>query len=319
LRYRKLGKTGLLVSEIGLGTAQLGGPSLIAGKYIGSPKIAKKEVFKILGIAYDAGVNFFDTSDKYGDGGAERLLGKAFSKNRDKVILATKCGITAKGDRCFRKQYIKSCLGRSLKNLKTDYVDVFQMNKPPMDIIKSGRIYEVFDELKNQGKIRFSGVSVGTEEEGARIVSDNKIDTLQVFYNLLHIRPNEFLLGKIFEAGIGLIIRSPLSGGVLTGKFNYNTKFSLTDDRALFLYGRILTNRIDAVNMIKEHFKLRDASDLLYLSLNYLLSNKKISTIIPGVSKAGQLYDILKLSNIKRFSENKNLKIENFIRDNYKG
>jgi len=319
LKYRRLGKTELLVSEIGLGTAQLGGPSLIAGKLLGSPKITKKESLKILNLAYDAGINFFDTSDKYGDGQAERLLAEAFSKKRRKIILATKCGFTSLGNRRFDQNYIRVCLNRSLKNLKTDCLDIFQMNKPPLDVIASGRIYEIFHKLKNEGKIRFSGVSSGKESETLKLIADNKIDTLQIFYNLLYIRPNDSLVGNIARADIGLIVRSPLSGGVLSRKFSYDTKFSPEDDRGLFLHGKVLADRIDAINRIKKYFKLKGSKDILFMALNYLLSNKRVSTIIPGVSKSSQLDDILEVTNIRRFGQKRISEIENFIRDNYKG
>jgi aryl-alcohol dehydrogenase-like predicted oxidoreductase len=317
LKYRKLGRTGLVVSEIGLGTAQIGGPSMIGGRYIGSPRIEKKEALRILDKAYDSAINFFDTSDKYGDGESEKLLGEAFHKKREKVILATKCGITASGDRCFEKGYLKSCLNQSLKNLKTDYVDVFQLTKPDINLIKSGEIYETLDELKREGKTRFSGVSTGTDEETIQLIVDNKVDALQIFYNLLHMSPNERFVAKAFDAEIGLIVRSPLSSGVLTGKYDYNTRFSEEDDRSLFLYGKTLTSRIDMINKIVDRFQLDSNYNVLHMSLNYLLSNNKISTIIPGVSKIEQLSEILKLCNIERLSSEMFNELENFVKENY--
>lgn len=317
MKYRRLGKTGLSISEIGLGTAQIGGPSLIGGRYIGSPRIEKSEAIKILNNAHDAGINFYDTSDKYGDGESERLLGEVFCKKRDKVVLSTKCGVTKAGGRCFEKKYVKSCLEGSLKNLKTDYVDIFQLTKPDIVLIKSGEIYQLLDTLKHEGKIRFSGVSTGTNEETVKLILDNRIDTLQIFYNLLHVSPNELFIKKAFDSGIGLIIRSPLSSGVLAGKYDCNTKFEKEDDRSLFLYGQALISRVKMVNKIIEHFGLERGYSILHLSLNYLLSNNKISTIIPGVSRASQLSDILKLCNIKRMSSEKFSKLEDFVRQNY--
>jgi len=316
MEYRQLGRTNLSVSEIGLGTAQLGGPSQIDGKYIGSPRIKKEEALLILNKAFESGINFYDSSDKYGDGAAERLLGQAFSKKRDRVILATKCGITSTGDRCFEKQYVKNCLEQSLKNLKTDYLDVFQLTKPSLELIKSGEIYETLDELKKAGKIRFSGVSTGSDEETEQLVTDNQVDSLQIFYNLLHIKPNELLIKKAFDSGLGLIIRSPLSSGMLTGKYDYKTKFNKEDDRSVYLFGKTLKKRVDTVNKIINHFSLTDQYNILHLSLNYLLSNDKISAIIPGVSKVSQLIDILKLEDIKRLSLSEFNELEDFVRTN---
>jgi aryl-alcohol dehydrogenase-like predicted oxidoreductase len=318
INFRKLGKTGLIVSEIGLGTAQIGGPSWIGGRYLGSPRITREEALSILDIAYASGINIFDTSDKYGDGNAERLLGSAFRRRRDKVILATKCGITNSGERCFEKKYVKGCLEKSLKNLGTDYVDIFQLTKPPLEVIKSGAIYEIFDELKREGGIRFSGVSTGTDQETLLLVSDSRVDTLQIFYNLLHIEPNEIIIGKAVSAGIGLITRSPLSSGVLTGKFNKRTTFSEEDDRSLFLFGDTLSSRIDMVEKIISRFKLNSSNTIMHFSLNYLLSNEKISTIIPGVSNIGQLSGLLKLCGMKRMSADYFNKVEEFIKEEMK-
>ena len=317
MKYRKLCKTDLSVSEIGLGTAQIGGPSFIGGRFIGSPKIEKSEAFRILNKAYDAGINFYDTSDKYGDGESERLLGEIFCKKRDKVILATKCGITTQGDHCFEKKYVRSCLEQSLKSLKTDYIDIFQLNKPSINLIKSGEIYDFLDEFKNEGKIRFCGISTGTDEEILKLISDNRVDALQIFYNLLHLKPNELFIERAFDSGIGLIVRSPLSSGVLTGKYDYNTKFAEEDNRSRFLYGHTLALRIDVVNKLIKHFKLEGEYSILHLSLNYLLSNDKVSTIIPGVSTVSQLSDILRLCGIERMSLEEIDEIENFVRENF--
>lgn len=317
MRYRKLGKTGLCVSEIGLGTAQIGGPSLIGGRYIGSPKIARSEALKILEEAYDSGINFYDTADKYGDGESERLIGEVFSKKRGNVILATKCGITTSGELCFDKKYVRACLEKSLKNLKTDYIDIFQLKKPGIEKIDKGEIYELFDELKQEGKIRFSGISTGTDEEAMKLVLDKRIDALQIFYNLLYIKPNELFIEKAFDSGIGLIIRSPLSSGILTGRYDYNTKFAKEDDRSFFLYGETLISRVNIVNKIIEFFALNSNYNILHLSLNYLLSNNKISTIIPGVSKVSQLSDILKLCVIERMKQEEFNRLENFVKEQF--
>ncbi len=317
MKYRKLGKTGLDVSEIGLGTAQLGGPSFIAGRYIGSPRIERSEAIRMLEKAFDSGINFYDTSDKYGDGEAERILGEVFAGRKKKVVLATKCGITEEGKRCFEEKYVRSCLENSLKNLRVEYIDLFQLTKPDINIINSGSIYGIFDKLKKEGKIRYCGVSTGTDEETMQLIADNKVDALQIFYNLLHIRPNKIFISNAFNNDIGLIIRSPLSSGVLTGRYNYNTRFSSEDDRSEFLFGKTLISRVDMVKKIVEQYSLGENYNILQFSLNYPLSNKKISTIIPGVSKSRQLDDILKLEEVKRMNSNFFSEVEEFIRINF--
>jgi len=317
MRYRKLGKTGLMVSEIGLGTAQIGGVSLIGGKYTGAPRIERQEALAILERAYDAGINFFDSSDKYGDGEAERCLGEAFGSRRGKVILATKCGITAAGERSFERMYVRKCVEGSLENMRTDYIDVFQLTKPDIGLIRSGDIYKTLDELKREGKIRFSGVSTGTDEETTQLIADKRVDALQIFYNLLHILPNELFIGKAFDAGIGLIARSPLSSGLLTGKFTHETTFAKEDDRYSFLRGTTLRSRLDMVKKLEARFKLNKDYNIMDLALNYLLSNNKISTIIPGASKLSQLAGILKLCSAKRMGNELFSEVETFVKASY--
>ena len=313
MKYRKLGKTELSVSEIGLGTAQLGGPSLIAGRYWGSPKIARRTAVEILEKAFDSGINFFDSSDKYGDGEAERLLGDVFKAKRQQVIFATKCGITSSGERSFDRHYIRSCLEESLRNLKTDCIDIFQLTKPDLILIKEGDLYNILDTFKKEGKIRFSGISTGSDEGTAQLIVDNRVDTLQIFYNLLHIEPNKKFIEKAFDKKLGLIIRSPLSSGVLTGKYNYNTKFSEEDARSAFLDKETLRERLDIIEEICRQFKVDCKKDILKLSLNYLLSNEKVSTIIPGAKNVNQLTGLLGLSDVNRLSDEEFEKLEDCI------
>lgn len=313
MKFRRLGNTGVEVSEIGLGTAQLGGPSFINGKYLGYPGIPKKTSISILEKAFDSCINFYDSSDKYGDGEAERLLGEVFNKKRDRVIIATKCGITAEGTRCFDKDYITSCLHRSLNNLKTDYIDVFQLTKPPLEIIEKSEIYDILDQFKKEGKIRFSGISTGSDNETIKLINDRRVDSLQIFYNLLHISPEKLFIKKAFDSGIGLIIRSPLSSGALCGKYTYETKFDTGDDRSLYLHGETLRKRVDIVTDIINTYRLGKAQSIINFSLNYLLSNKYISTIIPGVSKVSQLDEILKLLQTERMNAEEFNSVGQFI------
>jgi len=139
----------------------------------------------------------------------------------------------------------------------------------------------------------------------------------KIFYNLLYIRPNELFIGKAFDADIGLIVRSPLSSGVLAGKFTYETTFAKEDDRHNFLHGTTLRSRIDMVKKLENRFKLNENYGIMDLALNYLLSNNKISTIIPGVSKLSQLADILKLCSVKRMGKELFSEVEAFVKTYY--
>lgn len=314
MKYRKFGHTGIEVSEIGLGTAQLGGPSLLNGRRSGYAGIPRESAVGILETAFDSGVNFYDTSDKYGDGEAERLLGAVFREKRDRVVIATKCGITSEGGHSFEKGYLAGCLESSLRNLKTDYIDLFQLTKPSLAIIERGEIYETLDRFKREGKIRFSGISTGTDQETVRLIEDQRVDSLQIFYNLLHTAPEELFLDKAFRAGMALVVRSPLSSGTLCGGHSYETKFRREDDRSSYLHGETLRKRVDMVQGIIEMNHLDDAYGILHFSLNYLLSSPFISTIIPGASRIGQLDEILKLVHRERMTAEKFSEVGRFVR-----
>ena len=130
--YRILGKTSLKVSELGLGGAQIGGPSFINNKYIGSPKIETAEAYKILNLAFDNGINFYDTSDCYGDGKSEKYIGDTFSNKRDKLIIATKCGMTSSGERCFEREYIYVYFGKTDQIPKIGNEEVGEVFRMPL-------------------------------------------------------------------------------------------------------------------------------------------------------------------------------------------
>ena len=112
---------------------------------------------------------------------------------------------------------------------------------------------------------------------------------------------------------MGLIVRSPLSGGLLTGKYNYDTTFTKGDNRSYFLHGQILRSRVDIVAKIKKHFQLNSEYSILHFSLNYLLSNSKISTIVVGINKISQFYDILKVFKTQRMKTDEFLEVEKFM------
>ena len=191
---------------------------------------------------------------------------------------------------------------------------MFQLTKPSLAIIERGEIYETLDQFKREGKIRFSGVSTGTDQETVRLITDRRVDSLQVFYNLLHTAPEELFLEQAFHAGIALLARSPLSSGTLCGGHGYATTFPREDDRNSYLHGETLRRRVDLVQAIIEANGLDDAYGILHFSLNYLLSSPFLSTIIPGASKVGQLDEILKLVQQERMTAEKFSETGRFVR-----
>ena len=312
MKYNRLGKTNLMVSEVGFGTAQIGGPSLIKGKPFGSKPISDKEAYEILSLAKEAGINFFDSSDMYGDGLAEKRLGVFFRGSHD-VVIATKCGFDKNGNRRFDRPYVMKTIDGSLRRLKRERIDLFQFAKATLSHIEQDDLIETVSCLKEKGKITYAGISVGNIEDGIGFVKHGVWDSLQIIYNLITL-DFKGLINNAFKKRIGTVIRSPLSSGMLTGRFNENTRFPESDDRAVFMHGKLLNKRTNIVEAIKKRFELAN-EELIIFSLNFLLSDPKVSTIIPGATSPSQMKTNLKVVNADRFSLEQLEEVYNFCRE----
>lgn len=312
MKYNRSGKTSLIVSELGLGTAQIGGPSLINGKPFGAKPVSDKDAYEILSLAKEAGINFFDTSDMYGDGLAEKRMGNFFN-GADDVIFATKCGLDKNGNRRFDRPYVMKTIDGSLRRLKRERIDLFQFAKATLSNVEQDDLIETVLRLKGNGKIAYAGISVGSIEDGIGFVKHGVWDSLQIIYNLLTLDFKE-LIDKVFEIGIGTIIRSPLSSGMLTGRFNENTKFPESDDRSVFMHGKLLKKRTNLVETIKKRFELTN-EELIIFSLNFLLSDSKVNTIIPGATSTFQMKTNLKVINTERFPQEKLEEVYSFAKE----
>lgn len=311
LKYKKLGSTELAISEIGLGTAQIGGPSIINGKPVGAKPISDKEANSILSYARDAGVNFFDSSDKYGDGLAETRLGKFF-KRVDEVIFATKCGIDENGKRRFDQQYITKVLEGSLRRLNRERIDLFQITKPTLSNISKDDLAETMMRFKAEGKIRYAGISVGDISDAEGYLHQDIWDSFQVIYNLLTLDFKNFI-SNANSINKGVIARSPLSSGMLCGCFDENTKFEDSDDRSKFMYGTLLKTRFQLVEALKKRFDISN-EELAVFSLNFLISDPEVTTIIPGSTSILQAKTNLKVLELPRFTSEQWNEINSFMK-----
>ncbi len=289
------------ISKLGFGTSQIGGPAQIGGRLEGAKSIPRNQALEILHYAYDSGINFFDTSDKYGN--AEELLGEAFSKIRDKVVIATKCGLTDTGGRNFSINYVSSCLDNSLRRLDTDYIDIFQLAKPGINDVTDELLSFFADRIKD-GKVRYFGISVSSDKDGETYLTEEAAQSLQVFYNVLFTGCHEFI-NKCAAKKKFVIIRSPLNSGMLSGRYNMQTKFDPVDSRGRIFYGELLRERLAAVEKIKERFNL-SAEEVSKFALNFILSNSSVDVVIPAASRLEQLKEYIRVfRDEKRFTAGK--------------
>ncbi|HEY4641885.1 MAG TPA: aldo/keto reductase [Thermoanaerobaculia bacterium] len=290
--YRELGKTGIKVSEVGFGAWAIGGPTEASGVPIGWGKTSDDESLATIRRARDLGVNFFDTADSYGFGRSESLLGIVLSRKRQDVIIATKVGNARTGGgelhKDFSKQHIFVAVDQSLRRLRTDYIDLYQLHNPTIQDLRREEIQEAMERLQEVGKIRFWGVSISTPEDGIEIMAHGWGYTLQVLYNVLNQAPEQLLLPTAKEKGYGIIARVPLASGLLTGKFHADTAFTTDDVRQNFLTPRRLQEATDRVDEVKAIIG-GTARNLAEGALRFILANDAVSSVIPGARNVHQM------------------------------
>lgn len=240
MKYRTFGQTGWQVSEIGFGCARLGG--IFSGQKGESGVTALQH-------ALDAGINFFDTADMYAQGEAESLLGQAFQKRREKVIIASKGGYCLPAQRKlvarikplarplvkalglkrenlsarvsgslaqnFSPDYLVQALENSLKRLRTDYLDLYQLHSPPAEVIERGDFVEVLERMKQQGKIRFWGIAADAVEDAALALRYPQVTSVQMPFGLLDLDALDSVFAQAEARGVGVIARGCFGGGLL--------------------------------------------------------------------------------------------------------
>jgi aryl-alcohol dehydrogenase-like predicted oxidoreductase len=281
MRYRTLGSTGIRVSEIGFGAWGIGGN---AGGAVAYGPTRDDDSRRAVRGALDAGITFFDTADFYGFGHSEEVLGSALDGVRARAVIATKVGmIDASGRQDFSTEHIEGALERSLERLRTDYVDLYQLHSPPLDLLRDGRVLVCMERLRARGTVRAIGVSVRSPDDGLAAVREIGAQCLQVNFNLLDQRARENGLFELCaERGVGVIVRTPLCFGFLTGHYAANDAFSTSDHR----------NRWDPAQREKWAGAYRLFTSALQapveqtpaqFALRYCLSFPAVSAVIPGM------------------------------------
>jgi aryl-alcohol dehydrogenase-like predicted oxidoreductase len=301
MHYRRLGRTGLMVSEIGFG----GWP--IGGQMWGS--VEDEDSLAALQRAFDLGVNFYDTADVYGHGHSEELIGRAFASVRPNVLIATKFGFDfyrgepAKSN--WATDYIRSAVEKSLARLRTDYIDVYQLHNPPQKLAKDDAVWETLAALQAEGKIRFYGVSARTVNDARAYLraaeaggepSRHLGDTLQVAYNLLD---QEAALKDVFVEAYrqdwGIISRVPLASGLLSGKYDAGHYWPPTDFRAAWSRERLAetVRRVDTLRFLVKP----PLETMAQAAVAFVLSQEAVSAVITGARSAEQVEDNVRASD----------------------
>lgn len=292
MQYRDLGRTGIRVSAIGFGGWAIGGKTEASGTPFGWGHTFDDESLAAIRRARELGVTFFDTADSYGFGRSESLLGIVLSRYRQEVVIATKVGVvrTSSGElrKNFSRQHIFHAVDGSLKRLRSDYIDLYQMHNPTLEELARSEIQDAMERLQDAGKIRFWGISVSTPEEGLEIVRRGWGHALQVLYNVLNQAPANELFPAAREKGYGIIARVPLASGLLTGKFRLDSVFPADDVRQNFLTPRRLQEALERVDEVKSILG-KTSRSLAEGALRFVLANDAVSTTIPGAKSPRQV------------------------------
>ncbi|HXG07290.1 MAG TPA: aldo/keto reductase [Nitrososphaera sp.] len=321
MKYRRLGKSGLKVSEIGFGAWTIGLDWW--GK-----KIDDDEAIRMLKRAYDLGVNFYETADMYGKGRSERLLARAFKDMRGEVIYSTKWGYDmynaeqvghSELPQKHNPEFLQFALSKSLERLQTDYVDVYSLHNPKMDAIKNDALFSTLDDLVLKGTIKSHGAAlgpaIGWREEGLEAIRNRNIACLQTVYNILEQDPGRDFIREAERYDVGIMVRVPDASGLLTGKVTANTKFDKNDHRSFRKQEFIL----EAVQKIENMKPIADSKgwNITELAIKFILSQKQVSVVLPTVISVKEIEMFASLSDGNYLSPSEVTQIEQMYERNF--
>src|SRR6266516_5243658 len=291
MKYRTLGRTGWQISEIGFGSWGIGGDAW------GSTNDQASEA--ALHKAIDLGVNFIDTADVYGDGHSEQLIAQVRKSRSEQLIIATKAGRrlnphTAAG---YNRHNLTSFVERSLRNLETEALDLLQLHCPPSEVYAMPEVFGVLDELVQQGKLRFYGVSVERVDEAMKAITYPHVQSVQIIFNMFRLKPAEQFFAVARERQIGILARVPLASGLLTGTLRPDTRFAESDHRNFNRQGEAFDQGetfagVDYEQGLQAVEELRtivpQGATLAQFALRWILMFPEVSSTIPGAKNPRQ-------------------------------
>lgn len=291
MEYRTLGRTGWNISTIGFGAWGIGGDAW------GSTD--DKSSLAALHQALDLGVNFIDTADVYGDGHSERLIAQVRKERGEQIIVATKAGrrLNPHVAAGFTRENLTSFVERSLRNLETEALDLLQLHCPPSEVYEMPEVFAILDDLVQQGKLRFYGVSVERVDEALKAISYPNVQSVQIIFNMFRLKPAEEFFAAARAHQVGILARVPLASGLLTGKLRADTAFSQNDHRSYNRHGEAFdqgetfsgVEYATGLQAVEELRALVPAgTTLAQLALRWILMFPEVTTAIPGAKTPAQ-------------------------------
>jgi aryl-alcohol dehydrogenase-like predicted oxidoreductase len=292
MEYRRFGTTDLHVSVVGFGAWGIGGPAMVGAIPIGWGDVDDATSKQALIRSKELGINFFDTADFYGLGHSEELIGELFGNDPD-IIVATKVGHRATPEGTialdYGKRHILSACEQSLKRLRRDTIDYYQLHSARMVHLEQGECIEAMEQLKREGKIRYWGLSLNTflpVPESEWMIRRKIGDGFQLVYNIINRRASG-VIERAASAGYGVIARMPLQFGLLTGKFSRDTRFTQNDHRTFRLTETVLERSLSGLNDVWTMGENKNIPKTT-LAMSFCAQTPGISTVIPGIKTPAQ-------------------------------
>jgi aryl-alcohol dehydrogenase-like predicted oxidoreductase len=321
MKFREFSNLKWKVSEIGLGCWQIG---WCWGE------VTENQARKLLQKALDEGVNFFDTSDTYGDGRSERFLSEILKSSNEKIYVTTKLGRRIRGTnypRGYKHEPMEEFIDRSLINLGLEQIDLVQLHCPPVEICKNPETFEKMDEIVKKGKVANYGISVYNLSEAFEAIKFNNIKSVQLVFNIFRQKPIDKFLIEAKKKNIAVIARGPLASGLLGGEINKDTKFPDNDHRNYNINGEAFNvgDTFSGVNFEKGLQAVEELKKILpknytlsQLALKWILMHEAITVVIPGSVNDFQVKqntDVSEMNDIKNlFPQIKSI-YEKYIKD----
>ena len=314
MKYRKFGKSGIKVSEIGFGAWT------IALDWWGK-KIDDDEAKRMLKKAYDLGINFYETADMYGKGKSEKLIGEVFKGMRDEIVISTKYGYDfseveqighAELPQNFSPEFTKKALKASLERLQTDYIDSFGLHNPKLNHIRNDATFDILDSLISEGKIKSSqvalGPAIGWTEEGLEAMERRSVSAVQTVYNILEQTPGNELMKKAEKEDVGILVRVPDASGILTGKVKADTIIPNNDHRK----DRKVEWRKTALEKVEQFRPIAENNGLniTEFAIKFILSKKPIASVLPTVVNQEEIEMFASISDGKYLNSSDMKEIE---------
>ena len=305
MQYRELGRTGWKVSSVSFGCWAIGGTW---------GPVEDGESLAALHRAAELGVNFFDTSDRYGDGRSERLLARFRREHREQAYIATKIGRrlnphVAEG---YDRENLTAFVERSLANLQTDALDLVQLHCPPTEVYYMPETFDVLDGLVTAGKVRHYGVSVEKVEEALKALEYPNVQSVQIIFNLFRHRPADLFFERAKRQKVGILARVPLASGMLTGKMTPESTFDPDDHRTFNRYGEAF-DRGETFSGVDYDLGLRAVEEFRQLcptgmstaqfALRWILMFDAVTCAIPGAKRPDQAEQNAMAADLPELSE----------------